>query len=273
MAFPAAPTEAGGSKLHFLTNDGNTALGWFGVTEGVTATGANNVGFAAVATHINGDTASTPGGLDTTSTDVPVLLGAGLDGTTVRAVKVDASGELQVDVLNTVTVGTHAVTQSGPWNIGTVTTVTTVSAVTAISNALPAGTNLLGGILDDGWDNAAKAVQRGLAQSITVTSEQTLLAADASNLYNIHQIVLTFYSGSTAPGGMRTIKFRLGAAGTVFHTEYVPPTASIIESRVIPFPKLAVRSATNQAITVQLDAALGSLGEYSAMVLAYKSAS
>jgi len=42
--------------------------------------------------------------------------------------------------------GTVAATQSGTWNIGTVTTVTTVSAVTAITNALPAGTNLLGQI-------------------------------------------------------------------------------------------------------------------------------
>jgi len=39
-------------------------------------------------------------------------------------------------------------TQSGTWNVGTVTTVTTVStvtAVTAITNALPAGTNTIGG--------------------------------------------------------------------------------------------------------------------------------
>ena len=39
------------------------------------------------------------------------------------------------------TVATHAVTQSGTWNVGTVTT---VSAVTAISNALPAGSNAIG---------------------------------------------------------------------------------------------------------------------------------
>src|SRR3972149_6862952 len=39
------------------------------------------------------------------------------------------------------TVATHAVRQSGTWNVGTVTT---VSAVTAISNALPAGSNAIG---------------------------------------------------------------------------------------------------------------------------------
>jgi hypothetical protein len=46
----------------------------------------------------------------------------------------DNAGSLTVD-------GTVAATQSGTWNVGTVTT---VSAVTAISNALPAGTNNIG---------------------------------------------------------------------------------------------------------------------------------
>jgi hypothetical protein len=39
-----------------------------------------------------------------------------------------------------------AVTQSGTWNVGTVTTVTTVTAVTAITNALPAGGNNIGSV-------------------------------------------------------------------------------------------------------------------------------
>lgn len=46
----------------------------------------------------------------------------------------DAGGTLTVD-------GTVAATQSGTWNVGTVTTVT---AVTAITDALPAGTNAIG---------------------------------------------------------------------------------------------------------------------------------
>jgi hypothetical protein len=49
---------------------------------------------------------------------------------------------IQVAALTPLT--TVAVTESGTWNIATVTTVTTVAAVTAITNALPAGTNLLG---------------------------------------------------------------------------------------------------------------------------------
>ena len=72
---------------------------------------------------------------------------AGTDGDYCAFV-MDSSGRLHVNVGNTVTVASHAVTnagtfavqaaQSGTWNIGTVT------AVTAISNALPAGTNAIG---------------------------------------------------------------------------------------------------------------------------------
>jgi hypothetical protein len=90
MAFPAAPTESGGAKLHFLTTDGNAAAGWFGVTEGSTGTGANTVGFAAIATHVEGDAVAAPGGLNTTGTDVPVVLVAGDDGT--NAVPLQLSG-------------------------------------------------------------------------------------------------------------------------------------------------------------------------------------
>ncbi len=90
MAFPAAPTESGSAKIHFLTTDGNSAAGWFGVTEGPTTTGANTVGFAAIATHVEGDAVAAPGGLNTTGTDVPVVLVAGDDGT--NAVPLQLSG-------------------------------------------------------------------------------------------------------------------------------------------------------------------------------------
>jgi hypothetical protein len=66
--------------------------------------------------------------------------------------------------------GTIAATQSGTWNIGTITTVTTVAAVTAITNALPAGANTIGkvdllgnaGAILDGVITAATAPANGL---------------------------------------------------------------------------------------------------------------
>lgn len=59
----------------------------------------------------------------------------------------DGSNDGDVSSANPLPVeGTVAATQSGTWNVATVTTVTTVSAVTAISNALPAGTNNIGDV-------------------------------------------------------------------------------------------------------------------------------
>ena len=66
--------------------------------------------------------------------------------------------------------------QSGTWNVGTVTTVTTVAAVTGITNALPAGTNNIGDVdvltvipgvgatnLGKAIDTAAGATDTGVA--------------------------------------------------------------------------------------------------------------
>lgn len=133
MAFPAAPTESGGAKLHFLTTDGNAAAGWFGVDTGSTGTGANTVGFAGIATHVHDDAAGSPGGLSTTS--VPMVLAGGvrddaLGGLSPAAgdavyLLVDANGalwthddaldaalagsELQVDVVASLPAGTNAI--------------------------------------------------------------------------------------------------------------------------------------------------------------------
>ena len=96
MAFPAAPTESGSAKIHFLTTDPNAAAGWFAVTEGPTGTGANTVGFAAIATHVEGDAVAAPGGLNTSATDVPLVLVGGDDGTNVGALQVDGSKSLKV---------------------------------------------------------------------------------------------------------------------------------------------------------------------------------
>lgn len=76
-----------------------------------------------------------------------VPIGAGLEATALRVtLATDLTGVVSVDDNGgALTVdGTVAATQSGTWNVGTVTTVTTVAAVTAISNALPAGSNAIG---------------------------------------------------------------------------------------------------------------------------------
>ena len=60
MAFPAAPTESGGSKLHFLLSNAETAELWLSVADYTTGTGSNSVGMAGVATHVDGQTLTQP---------------------------------------------------------------------------------------------------------------------------------------------------------------------------------------------------------------------
>lgn len=95
------------------------------------------------------------------------VTGGGVEASALRVTLAsDSTGVVSVDDNgSSLTVdGTVAATQSGTWNVGTVTTVTTVSAVTAISNALPAGTNNIGDVdvlsvvPGTGATNAGKAV-------------------------------------------------------------------------------------------------------------------
>lgn len=87
----------------------------------------------------------------------------------------DNGGQLTVD-------GTVAATQSGTWNVGTVTT---VSAVTAISNALPAGTNAIGKLA------ANSGVDIG---DVDITS----IAAGDNNIGNVDIVTMPNVAQATA---------------------------------------------------------------------------
>jgi hypothetical protein len=87
----------------------------------------------------------------------------------------DASGRVYVNVGNTVTVGSHDVTnagtfavqaaQSGTWNIGTVTTVTTVTTLTGITNVVHIDDNS-GSITVDGSVSVSGVVAGTSATSL-----------------------------------------------------------------------------------------------------------
>lgn len=276
MALPNPPTSANGSKLFAATYDvagTNTA----GAAKSVKQTTVNT----EVLTHLG---VGTHKDTDTYASADPVVLIAGINSTDIVPLVCNASGHISINdgsnsitvdgtvaVSGTVTVGTHAVTQSGTFTVGVSAGTNNIGDVDILSIA--AGTNTIGGVLDSGWDNAGKPVNRGLQQALAGdVTEKTLLAADASNLYNITDVSWQVYAGSTAPAAVRRLQFRLGAAGTVFHTIYIPPTANAIVAGSMHLTE-PVRSSTNQAITVQLDAAGGTSYEYSAMVLAFKTAS
>lgn len=139
-------------------------------------------------------------GTDGTATDASAsnplpIIGASNSGVDIGDVTINnASGGSAVNIQdggNSITVdGTVAATQSGTWNIATVTTVTTVSAVTAISNALPAGSNAIGKLAaNDGVDigdvtinnasgGSAVNIQDG-GNSITVDNGGTFAVQDS----------------------------------------------------------------------------------------------
>jgi hypothetical protein len=94
--------------------------------------------------------------------------------------------------------------QSGTWNIGTVTTVTTVSAVTAITNALPAGTNTIGGIVDTPATSGGLSVSSFLS---TAAVQATNVKATAGQIYSLEFFnnsatiaYLRLYNKASAPG-------------------------------------------------------------------------
>jgi hypothetical protein len=101
-------------------------------------------------------------------------LNATVVGTGTFAVQATLAAET-TKVIGTVNQGTSpwvtSATQSGTWNIGTVTTVSTVTALTSITNALPAGTNLLGKTGIDqttpGTTNAVSLAQIGSTTAAT----------------------------------------------------------------------------------------------------------
>ncbi len=93
--------------------------------------------------------------------------------------------------------GTVAATQSGTWNIGTVTTVTgvtTVSAVTAITNALPAGSNIIGNVRIDqttpGTTNGV-VVNSLPAQTVSTATFQAEGAVAFGSITNSYVTLLT----------------------------------------------------------------------------------
>lgn len=261
MAKPAAPTEVGGSKLHFQSDSTATtpvAKNNAAVESAASGEASFPVGWNGVATHRQGDTLTAPGGFSATDGNGPVIIIAGLDGTTVRAVSVDSSGHLQVDDAATI-----ACTQSGTWNVGSISTMA----------ALVAGTAEIGAVVQAGWDTAGHAVSRGIATDDTSTTATSLLANDASNLYNIHHIGWTIYTGSTEPAGLMTLDFLLDTAGTAFHSEYIPVTSNSVISGSRDFRVPVQTTVDNNNVTVHMSAAGGTGWTYSALVLAYKAAS
>ena len=90
---PAAPTEGGGAKLHFLVTDGDAAATQVAV-EAADNNDTNSVGWAGVATHVEGDTLTVPGDVNTAAAPL-VLIGGDKSGS-AAPLQVDGNESLKV---------------------------------------------------------------------------------------------------------------------------------------------------------------------------------
>lgn len=107
----------------------------------------------------DGSTVASPGSAGDLSTIQPVYVGGKSTDGKLYGLLTDSSKNLLI---------AGAVAQSGTWNIGTVTT---VSAVTAITNALPAGSNVIGHVITD--TGSTTVVTGTVAVSGTVAATQS----------------------------------------------------------------------------------------------------
>lgn len=114
----------------------------------------------------------------------------------MTAVKTDGSATTQP------VSGTVAATQSGTWNIGTVTT---VSAVTAITNALPAGTNLMGKV---GIDQTTPGTTNGVVVNTIAPVTTTTAAFQAEGSIAFGSITNAFQTIFTPSAATKILQMR-----------------------------------------------------------------
>lgn len=145
----------------------------------------------ARAIHINLRNAT---GTEIGTSATPVQVSLANTAANATAVKVDGSAVTQpVSLTSTTITGTVSATQSGTWNIGTVT------AVTAITNALPAGANVIGHVITD--TGSTTAVTGTVTVSGTVTTSPPANAS--TNIAQINGVTPLMGNGVTGTGSQR----------------------------------------------------------------------
>lgn len=271
-ALPNPPTSPNASKLFASVYDvsgTNTAAPAKSVKQ--TTVNSEVLGHMGVGTHKD---------TDTYATGDAVVLAAGINGTDILPVAVNADGEIGIhDGGNSITVdgtisvsGTVTTSISGTPNVAVTSLPATPAGTNNIGDVdvltIAAGTNTIGGVLDSGWNRSGLPEQRGYAEDQTGTSVVELLASDAQ-AYAIHTIWWSIFTGTAAPAAATTLKFRFAAGGTKFHTVYIPNTSQTCISDSISF-KVPIKTGTTNNVDVILAAALGTGGKFSAGVTGHK---
>lgn len=193
----------------------------------VTTNAGTNLNTSALALETTQTTANTQTGIVTETAPASDTASSGLNGrlqriaqrlTSLIAVFTIGAGTEAAAVRVTLpTDGTGKVlaAQSGTWNVGTVTTVT---AVTAITNALPAGTNAIGGVTGVGSATNASG-------QVTISSTSATVIASRSGRRGVllinNQSVSVYIDA--AGGTATTSKMRLDPGAAVM----LPVTSAV----------------------------------------------
>lgn len=172
-----------------LTVDGTVAATQSGSwTVAATESGAWNVGQTGTWTVQPGNTANTTPWLQTISQggNTATVSGGG-------ALKVDASASTQPIS------GTVAATQSGTWNIATVT------AVTGITNALPAGSNIIGNVR---IDQTTPGTTNGIVVNTQAPQTTTTAAFQAEGAVAFGSLTASYVTLFTPTAATKVIQMR-----------------------------------------------------------------
>jgi hypothetical protein len=208
----------------------------------VTANAGTNLNTSLLALETGGNLATIAGAITSSKAQinqaqingVTPLMGNGVTGT----------GSQRVTIASDNTAFSVNAVQSGTWNVGTVTTVTTVSAVTAITNALPAGTNSIGGVTLTGSTTGGASSYHLVAAN---TTNATSVKASAGTLKGIQ----AFNSGSV----VAYLKLYNKASAPTVGTDTVVKTIAIPASStgagvVVPLPPEGLAFGTGIAFAI-----------------------
>lgn len=210
-----AVTQATGTNLHTVVDSGSITAN-IG-TSGSLALAANQTNGTQVVQLYdgvrNGTIKASGGAALTTDTALVVAISpnntVGANIAQINAVTplmgngVTGTGSQRVTIASDNTAFSVNAVQSGTWNIGTVTTVT---AVTAISNALPAGTNILGHVIDDASATAGGISTTARLASAAASTNATNVKGSAGRIYQIggknnaaYDVFLVLYDSAANP--------------------------------------------------------------------------
>lgn len=161
-------------------------------------------------------------------------------------------------------VPTHAVTQSGTWNIGSISSLPTISLGASSNNigdvdvlslpSLPAGSNTIGNVGLTGSNNIVTPYQTRTnvvkgAITLSNTASTSIIAAQGSGNYvDLVQLVLT----NTSSTAVRVDVRDAGTGGSVIFSVALAANGGA----VIPFPATLPQTTANQAWALQLSAAV-----------------